>query len=338
MAIPKLEFDAAEEKLPSLFSVTEQIEDDLKAEEAQLAKDPELLKALTDQYQKIMEDASESLALKIDPTPGYVIKTHLLEGTTASHPAGVKLLINVAHSEKVPEPSPATEQEIQRAMKAVEGASYPVPFVVGNLREDVDKGANLCLVCDAVLNTKVYEKTIENYDFKLFIAEHAMEHIEDKHNLKLNRDIVFPKLRCKGKLEVINLPVTRKQQSPIITEVSLPAAVAKNKATKETPSPRLPLDQIQNPQQSLAVPIIKPKYSITEEKTSEKNYMKILIDVPNLETTNSSTLDIEPSRLIFYAPQHYQLDIDLPGSIDIETANARFVRPKKKIVVKAEKK
>ncbi|CAG8464293.1 1321_t:CDS:2 [Ambispora gerdemannii] len=354
MAIPTLVLDVGEEKLPSLFSLnssTDQIENDTKTEEAlwdefssQLVKDPESLKTFTSQYQKMSEVSSESLTLKIDPTPGYVVKTHLLEGTTMPHPAGVKLLINVVHSEKVPEPSPATDQEIQQAMEVVEGASYPVPLVVGNLREDVDKeGSKHCLVCDVVLNTKIYKKTEKNYDFKLFIAEHVMEHIEDKHKLRLNREIAFPKLRCKGKLETINLPVVGKQRAPMITEVSLPTAATKNKATtisKETPSPRLPLDQIQNPQQiakSLPIPITEPKYSIAEEKIRGKNYVKISIDVPKLEATKSTTLDIEPSRLIFYDPQNYLLDINLPGSIDIETAIAQFVKPKKKIVLKAEK-
>jgi hypothetical protein len=109
----------------------------------------------------------------------------------------------------------------------------------------------------------------------------------------------------------------------------------------------------------------KPEFNIIEKKQNNDDVVIILIRIPlqvrngwvyckkfksiisNLQTfsyklipqdsVGHATLDVESSRIIFHSPGKYHLDEILPFPIDIDSANARFVKPKRILIVKAKK-
>lgn len=119
----------------------------------------------------------ESTLVKLQPTPGFVIKSVASEpgfyvsspeesppqaGASVSNvlepkaqprrvviPKGQKVFLNIAWDLVVPPPPPADEATIQRAMAGADlddtdvgTSTYYVPVVVSEPREDKDKGAS----------------------------------------------------------------------------------------------------------------------------------------------------------------------------------------------------
>ncbi|KAG9289056.1 hypothetical protein G9A89_015605 [Geosiphon pyriformis] len=331
-----LDFDNTEStSLPSLFDLKAH---SLKESETKLSEEARLWEELSAQISQNPESLGVQLkkntteqekgVLKFEPKPGYVVKTSVSKAETDQFPAGLKFLINVCYSDKVPEPPAATEKEIISALNAEQGVTYQIPFMIGSLKKDKDRGGNDYLVCDAALNTKPYKKTTVDSDFKIFVTELAIEHIEEKHGLQLDRNISFPKSRCKGQLEIFTLHFEKKKPS-FIKEVSTQSVKAKS-SESHRPSPMI--TEIKE----MGTSSPEPAVSFLERKINGKTLAFIFIEIPAMQSISSSTLEIESSRVIFYAPSYYQLDKSLPFTVDISTAKAKFIKSKNRLVVKAE--
>lgn len=121
----------------------------------------------------------------------------------------------------------------------------------------MDKQSNLCLVFDACINSRPYKKCLDNHDFKLFITELAIEWVEEKHKLKLNRgQITFPKMMAKGNL----IPHTiARQKRPIIDEVEQVPVIASTAVPTES---------------------IAPDYLIVCEPEEDPKYLAIQLSLP----------------------------------------------------------
>ncbi|KAJ3127593.1 hypothetical protein HK101_005548 [Irineochytrium annulatum] len=78
--------------------------------------------------------------IRITPLPGMVIKTHLTTKVD-SWPAGMKVFVNLCHSEKVQEPSPPDmdKKDMERAIKEGDSMAYRVPLSLAGPRTDRDK-------------------------------------------------------------------------------------------------------------------------------------------------------------------------------------------------------
>ena len=48
---------------------------------------------------------------------------------------------------------------------------------------------NPCYVCDAIVHPQPYKRTEDDYDFKLYISELAVEMIEEQFGLELSRSM-----------------------------------------------------------------------------------------------------------------------------------------------------
>jgi len=128
---------------------------------------------------------------------------------TLQIPKGVKVFLNIAWDENVPSPPPVDEATVRRAMMGEdlddavgigEGAYY-VPVVVSEPREDRDKAGKPSVVFDAVFNNTLKSRCTKDPDFKLYIIELALEHVEEKAHIALSRQIGTPNIASKGKLE-----------------------------------------------------------------------------------------------------------------------------------------
>jgi len=206
-------------------------------------------------------------------------------------------------------------------MNGDEDSIYRVPTVISNIQEDKDNKQDLCYVCDAIIHSLPFKRTREDSDFKLYITELAVEMIEEQFNLELSRNFTFPNISYKGKIEEKPVMIP-KQQKSLITEIS-------TKPSKQKIVDEKPTKTVKTPDQ--------PKYTITEELKDKKLFLTITIETPSMQSAKDSTLDLEPLRLIFNSPGKYNLDISLPSNVNIISAKAKFIKPKKRLVIRAEK-
>ncbi|RIB24055.1 pre-RNA processing PIH1/Nop17-domain-containing protein [Gigaspora rosea] len=325
MSYEKLDIDEGKgsDLLSSLLTLNKDTSSEALAEKifmeeltAQMAENPQAMTALAEH---LSPPNAEYKMVQVKPIPGFVAKTHTTKNCKQYQ--NMKILINICYSDVIPRPPAVSEDEIRKAMNAEEDAMYNVPLVLSDLRQDTDKVQNECLVCDAMIHSDPYKRTIKDSDFKLYITELAVELIEDNHKLQLSREFSFPKINYKGNIEhrLVQLPKERP---------SLIAEIPTRPQTQQTATSTVKTVKSQ---------IQKPEYIITEDHKDNKSYIIIAIEIPLMgsQSINAIMLDIESSRLLFNLPGKYFLDINLPNKIDITTAIAKFIRPKKRLVIKA---
>jgi len=178
--------------------------------------------------------AQDSALVKLQPTPGFVIKSVVTEPgfyafspessppqpassivlepkaqpRRVVFPKGQKIFLNIAWDLVVPPPPPADEATIRRAMAGADldddaegSGTYYVPVVVSEPREDKDKSGKPSLVFDCIFNFTLKSRCTKDPEFKMYILELALEHVEAKANMQLSRQIGTPNIPSKGKLE-----------------------------------------------------------------------------------------------------------------------------------------
>ncbi|EJD04912.1 uncharacterized protein FOMMEDRAFT_105099 [Fomitiporia mediterranea MF3/22] len=144
----------------------------------------------------------------------------------------VKVFLNIAWDKRVPAPPEAGEDVIRRAMAGedldVEGlGAYYVPVVVSEPREDVDKSGKPSIVFDCVFSASLKLRCIKDREFKLYLIELALEHVEEKAHFTLSRQIGTPNIVSKGKLEPRTVLMPRTLVDP--------NGVAKGPASRASP-------------------------------------------------------------------------------------------------------
>ncbi|KXN83983.1 PIH1 domain-containing protein 1 [Leucoagaricus sp. SymC.cos] len=245
------------------------------------------------------------LPIDLTPTPGFCIKS------TVVNPATLKVFINICYDKNVPPPPPADEEIIKRAMTAQDDNEdlYHVPVVVSHPREDKDKAGNPSLVIDCVYNTTLKSRTLKDPEFKMFLAELALQRIEAQTlSLTLSRQIGTPNIAAKGKLEPRRVWVptwlATGQQAPGKSEIE--DNVAGASASQESPQ-RITRD----PQRLL--------WSWRKEGDQQLMVVVAVSKETPYDTIAQAALDIEPRRLILRVPGSaksppLELDIDLSRS------------------------
>ncbi|CAG8617701.1 7477_t:CDS:10, partial [Racocetra fulgida] len=251
MSYEKLDFDEGKSSnlLSSLLTLnkdtsSEELAEKIFMEEftSQIAENPQVMTALAEQ---LSPPNAEYKMVPVQPLPGFVAKTYTTKNCKQYQ--NMKVLINICHSDVIPRPPAASEEEIRKAMNAEEDAMYNVPLVLSDLRQDMDKAS------------------------------------------------------YKGKIErrLVQLP---EEKPSLIAEIPTRPPTHQKKATNNINDIKTVKSQIQ-----------KPEYIIVEEYKDNK----------------------KPSRLLFNLPGKYSLDINLPNTVDITTAVAKFIKPKKRLVIKA---
>jgi hypothetical protein len=165
----------------------------------EIENDPSKLQQLASQVVREQQVQNSNFkTVQIQPTAGFVCKT---KTTTAlkGFPIGTKVFINICHAPEVPEPTPtATEKDIQKALRAEEGANYQVPMSLGATRYDHDHAEKACMVIDACVHTKPFLRAERDLDYRLYILELAMELVEEREKVQLSREFTMPKISSKG--------------------------------------------------------------------------------------------------------------------------------------------
>ncbi|TFK83862.1 hypothetical protein K466DRAFT_655013 [Polyporus arcularius HHB13444] len=296
--------------------------------------------------------ASATTQVHLAPSAGFCVKSSAQNTVSVptkdpavpiTIPAGLKIFVNIAWDANVPPPPDGSDAAIERAMadntpvEADQASQWFVPVIVSEPRFDTDKAGKPSAVFDCVFNSSRKSRALRSAEFKTFLIELAFQRIEAQYSLLLSRQIGTPNIASKGKLKprTVLVPTTLLQRSsasstastssskPLIEELpasaSTPAAPPKGILKKGGTSSPSTSTSSATPAAPSAPHAQVP--GLSWSRTPEGR-LRIALSVPRLTRVNipSTTLDIEPRRLIFAsgppAPSSagYALDLDLAAS------------------------
>ncbi|KAI1790609.1 pre-RNA processing PIH1/Nop17-domain-containing protein, partial [Ganoderma leucocontextum] len=231
----------------------------------------------------------------------------------------------------VPPPPHGTDAAIDRAI-ADTSTSLPedadqwfVPLIVSDPRTDSDKAS---VVFDCIFNSTLKSRVLRSDQFKTFLIELAFQRIEAQYSLLLSRQIGTPNIASKGKLHPrsVLVPTSLYQSSastskpagaPLIEE--LPASAPSSSAVRSQP----PKGILKTGSSTTSQAAVRPKLTASATANlpelswspTDDGQLRIALTVPHLTRASmpDTTLDLEPRRLIFVAPDPapYALDLDL---------------------------
>jgi hypothetical protein len=141
--------------------------------------------------------------LTIQPRAGYSYKTTIesrqKQPQQSTHDIGCKVYINICYSDNLPAPKLASEGDIQKALLAAPGATYQVPLSLGQPRKLAGtKESAKDMIFDACIHTQPFIRSEHDLDFRLYLLELAMEHIEEALCVSLSRQFIMLKVAAKG--------------------------------------------------------------------------------------------------------------------------------------------
>ncbi|ORX91297.1 PIH1-domain-containing protein [Basidiobolus meristosporus CBS 931.73] len=258
--------------------------------------------------------SAETVPLRVEPQPGFIVRT-VTSSKSRAFPLNHSIFINVCHSPEFPKPPAVTEEEIQKALNADATTKYQIPLSLTEPRVDTDDGKS-CLVFDACIHSEPYQRACQDFDFRLYVIELAIEWVEEKNQLTLRREFTLPPGGSKGQLAPHTIPVLK--EAPI-TEFDS----ARQQTTKKPqPAPK-------------AGSIRVPEYRLQELPglSGPSKQLHLSVMLPDLVNTKTTTLDIEPEQLILDTPNMYHLEVPFPYTIDITQGRALFSRNSKVLKV-----
>ncbi|EIN05863.1 hypothetical protein PUNSTDRAFT_91505 [Punctularia strigosozonata HHB-11173 SS5] len=228
-----------------------------------------------------------------------------------------------------------------------------VPVVVSHGREAQDKAGNKSLVFDAVVNSKLKSRAAADTEFRFFLVELALQHIESQSGIPLSRDIKTPNIASKGKLEprtvLVPQALLELNPSPAYQTGNSRHGTAEIIPQPETHQGKKKLiEEIDpSPVQDVSSPKLKPKGILKRSSTNDGGPMsgpivaadeasprllqtrspewswsqqgdqiRVDIRVPGMtrDLVSKSALDLEPRRLLLEVPGMYSLDVDIAAA------------------------
>ncbi|KAJ1920461.1 hypothetical protein H4219_001298 [Mycoemilia scoparia] len=181
---------------------------------------------LTKDVQNAKEEAEELMVAKeyrveIEPTPAFAVCTRIMnhKGIPAVTGAGNNtqnklVCINICSHHRIPRPPPeASEEEIQRAINADPAAKWQAPMYLSppaqSKESDISgKDRPQYWIYDAIVHPDPINRAEQDFDFRLYLTELALEHVEDKYGYVLGRDIKFLTERYVGNVRRHRLQAT----------------------------------------------------------------------------------------------------------------------------------
>ncbi|KAI8330217.1 pre-RNA processing PIH1/Nop17-domain-containing protein [Chlamydoabsidia padenii] len=262
------------------------------------------MQSITKQLFNLPPESSET-AVTIRPQPGYSYKTTIesRRGKSSTYNIGTKVYINICHSDSLPAPKIASEDEIQQALMAVPGATYQTPLSLGKPRQQLLDEDEDTLILDACIHTQPFIRSEHDLDFRLYILELAMEHAEEALSVDLSRQFIILKVAAKG--------------APIPKRTLLLPPESSSAGSKVDallfPSPQVAT----SPQVSMSSWYCRPSFK------KDDGILIIILEMPTYTTPIPPwSVQIDYSCLMLKGVMDKVIDIMLPETIDVvSTAN-----------------
>ncbi|KAF8583393.1 hypothetical protein K439DRAFT_1617496 [Ramaria rubella] len=241
------------------------------------------------------------------------------------------------------------EEIIRRAMDGDENSTYFVPLVVSDGREDKDKAGKPSLVFDALLSPTLKSRMTKDFNFKSFVLEIILSHIESPpqtpgtlptRSLSLSRTLGTPNIRSKGPLEPreVEVPDFGQIQGDNIRTVTntadIPVTPGLRAASTEFAAKKPLIEEIPPSAKPSAMDTRKPK-SILKTEASDHRRQEHEAAAPMLDAHTKTEVDaglevpawrwedeglVAGQKLIIETPKL----VSLNGDVEVDTAKAEW--------------
>ncbi|TPX47816.1 hypothetical protein SeMB42_g01072 [Synchytrium endobioticum] len=271
----------------------------------------------------------------VKPTEGHVLKTRLLEKPSPS----------ASEIRKATAESKADNQK--------KGQFWSIPYSLSNPREDVDHANIPCLVYDCVLHPDTYMMGRNNAAFDKMLNDTAIEGIEKRFNVTLDRKIKTPKMKYKG----VAVPtIIRERDSIPKSPAETSSEYIKSLQEQQQKPQQVPdiaiTEKVEDVQACLVQelddihvsskpkPVIEiPKYSIAHRGSVDYSnfmnnrermdsprpeYLIVRVDLPRVTTVSEVSVDTTESTFDLNVPHKYSLTAKLPFPVNHERGHAKF--------------
>jgi len=127
------------------------------------------------------EKAEEAPFKNVKPKPGFCVKTKNLITSQ-------KVFLNICQTDAIPAPADITDCELTDILDSDEPSSFRIPMSLGEGHDEVDKSGHQCTAYDIAINSTFFLKVESNLLFQTFLITLAMEGLEDKYSMELDKN------------------------------------------------------------------------------------------------------------------------------------------------------
>lgn len=246
------------------------------------------------------ESSNEPVSKLVIPEAGFCLKTKTDKEE--------KIFINVCRSDQVPSPKEITDEQLAAMLESGDASQYRVPISLGESHMVMDNAGKECQAFDVVVGTTFFESILKRPPLKEFLLTIVLEGLEDKYQLLLSRDCKILKNRkFIGDLEEQTI---RRKSKPFIIDMD------KQHSTSADAQKEISL-------------VPEPHYTIVREPVTGEvpEFLVCEIRLPGIKSSRNIRLDVGEDRLeLATRPALFQLDLDLPYTLDTESTGAQFNR------------
>ncbi|TRM64085.1 pre-RNA processing PIH1/Nop17-domain-containing protein [Schizophyllum amplum] len=272
----------------------------------------------------------------ITPKAHFVAKTSVVSPPAAEpallptattgtpFPASRKVFVNISYSERIPAPPDGIP---------LDHPAWHLPLIVSEPRTDKDKAGKDSTVIDAIFNNSIKTRVLTEPDFKLAVIETVFQHLESSaqfRGLILSRQISQPNIASKGKLEPrkVNVPDSAPKASsskgeiiapgvsPSSAGAAAPKSILKKPLIEEISSTESASASSSSKEDTPSISLKKLSYTYHRALSEDKLQNIVTIRMPEglltRDTLKSTTLEVEPHRIMFALPGCQTLDIVIP--------------------------
>ncbi|XP_064392116.1 PIH1 domain-containing protein 1-like [Halichondria panicea] len=250
------------------------------------------------------EDSNEPVSRVVIPEAGFCLKTRTDKEE--------KIFINVCQSEQVPSPKEISDEQLATMLESGDASQYRVPISLGEPHTVHDNTGKECRAFDVVVGAAFFESIQKRASLKEFLLTIVLEGIEEKYQMLLSRDCKI--LKNRKFIGDISEQTIRKKSKPFIIDMD---RGDKEASKEESHYP-------------------EPRYTIMREPVTGDvpEFLVCEVYLTGITTSQGIRLDVGEDRLeLSTRPPLFQLNLDLPYTLDPDNTGAQFNRASKLLTV-----
>jgi hypothetical protein len=198
---------------------------------------------------------------------------------------------------------PSIKKKLNEEGEEVEGMN--IPLSVGQAKEGKDKSGVPCTIYDVIVNPQVLTDVLSDATGKHrdFICQLAIQSIEQKYKLNLDKRYKLPKIRYLG--EITSQQIQDRKQMPKIEEIEVKGGAGGSSSSTSAKAKKMSKDEIKSPvmkepDRALAF-TLHWKYEDNSEVLVEDNSSQVQEYEAKLTMLNSMQLS-NPSAKLYTEP------------------------------------
>lgn len=146
-----------------------------------------------------MEPVSQTPSIQLNPRPGFVVKTRILDSSKPfKYGVNTKVFINICYDAQVPKPPIDFDPAV--VFPLIIDNKWEIPLIVSQEKSDKDKKGQPSYVYDCCVNQQSFHWVQTNGDLRSIVIEWCLESIELLYEMTLEREYSIPKMLSKGEL------------------------------------------------------------------------------------------------------------------------------------------